>query len=129
MLRPDRIGNRHARRLLVAFTLAVTACGGCARFGDDMLQITPESFSACQGTNTVVHVKWDASSVVKNGGVRLWVYKPGNTRVLWMQAGAKGEAATGRWASDGWTVKLVSDKGRLLGMRTLQTTACPSSGG
>lgn len=116
-------------RLALLLLMCLPALAGCSHFGNDMLQITPATFSDCQGANIVVHVKWDATSVVKSGGVRLFVYKAGRQPALWVQASAKGEADTGLWASDGWTVTLVDDHGKLLATRTLQSTACPAAGG
>lgn len=116
-------------RLALLVLMCLSTLTGCSHFGNDMLQITPAAFSDCQGANIVVHVKWDATSVVKSGGVRLFVYKPGRQPALWVQASASGEADTGLWASDGWTVTLVDDHGKLLATRTLQSTACPVAGG
>lgn len=122
---PRRCRMRWVRLVLVC----LPALGGCSHFGNDMLQITPATFSDCQGANIVVHVKWDATSVVKSGGVQLFVYKPGRQPELWAQAPAKGEADTGQWAADGMTVTLVDDRGKLLATRTLQSTACPVTSG
>lgn len=119
---------RRTRQVLLALT-CLPVLAGCSHFGNDMLQITPATFSDCQGADIVVLVKWDATSVVRSGGVQLFVYKPGRQPVLWAQAPAKGEADTGQWASDGWTVTLVDDRGKLLATRTLQSTACPAAGG
>lgn len=94
-----------------------------------MLEISPPEFSACQGPDVVVGVSWDASSVVKHGGVSLFVYRPGQKRTLWIKGGPKGTAQTGKWASDGWTVVLVNDQGKLLATRTLQTTPCEAGSG
>lgn len=122
-----RIAEPCCRALLALACLVPLA--GCSHFGNGMLQITPAVFSDCRGTNIVVHVKWDATSAVKSGGVQLFVYKPGRQPELWMQVPARGEADTGQWASDGWTITLVDDRGKLLAMRTLQSTVCPAAGG
>lgn len=121
----DPMSHLHGRWLwgpLAAMTLALA---GCSHVGNDMLEITPRVFSECSGPNIAVRVEWNATSVVGDDGVRLFVYKPGRQPTLWMQAASKGEGQTGRWASDGWTVTLVDNHGRLLATRTLQTTACP----
>lgn len=97
---------------------------GCSRFGDSALEITPAVFSECQGTDIVVHVAWDATRFADGKEVKLFVYKPGQLPKLWMVTAPKGSADTGQWASDGWTVTLENAKGRVIGMRTLQTTAC-----
>jgi len=107
--------------LLVALSLAIP---GCSRFGNGMLEITPAVFSECQGVNISVHVAWDATSVVEHGTVKLFVHKPGHLPVLWRQSPPKGEADTGEWASDGWTITLVDDDHDVLSTRTLQTTPC-----
>lgn len=114
---------------LAALALLVAGLSGCSHFGNDMLEITPTSFPECQAPNIAVHVRWNAEPVVKDGGVQLFVYKPGGEPRLWMLAGPQGDADTGLWASDGWTVVLLDDHGKLLATRTLQTTACPAVSG
>lgn len=133
MLQPIRTANYRLAStrplrlpLLIAAAIGV---GGCSHFGNHALQITPAVFSECEGTNIAVNVKWDATSVGNGGAVRLFVYKPGQVPTLWQLAAPKGEAHTGKWASDGWTVTLVGDHGKLLGVRTLQSTPCPPSSG
>lgn len=123
-LERDRLARGRGRLLTLAVAGAVLALGGCSRFGDSMLEIAPTSFSECEGPNTVVRVTWNATSVVHNGHVRLFVYKPGGRPRLWIEAAPAGSAETGRWASDGWTVTLVGDEDRLLAMRTLQSEPC-----
>lgn len=106
--------------LLAAIVLAV----GCSRFGNAMLQFSPASFSDCKGPNIVVHVSWDAMRKTK-GPVTILVYKPGRPPVVWMpNVAPAGAHDTGEWMSDGSTMRLVDAKGRLLAMRTLETTAC-----
>ena len=127
MSRPHRTDSRIVKTgvlrplLLVALSLAIP---GCSRFGNGMLEITPAVFSECQGVNISVHVAWDATSVVEHGTVKLFVHKPGHLPVLWRQSPPKGEADTGEWASDGWTITLVDDDHDVLSTRTLQTTPC-----
>lgn len=113
------------RGLCVAAALLVA---GCSHFGNAELQITPAVFSECAGPDIVVHVAWNATRKTR-APVNLFVHKPGQTPVLWRQGEPKGEADTGAWASDGWTVDLVDQHGRLLATRTLVTTACPSATG
>lgn len=91
------------------------------------LDITPTVFSECKGPNVVVHVKWDASSVTKKP-VYLLVHKPGQAPSVWLMAAPKGEADTGKWASDGWTVALADSRHRRLAKRTLETVPCDASG-
>lgn len=133
MLRPRPTGNpwQSIRRCVrvVLLLAAALAVAGCARFGDATLEITPTAFSECQGDDIVVHVAWDASRLARGKNVRLFVYKPGQLPKLWMAAAPKGAADTGQWASDGWTVMMKDAKGRVIGMRTLQTTACAADSG
>jgi len=127
MSRPHRTDSRIAGMgmlpplLLMALSLAIA---GCSRFGNSMLEIAPTVFSECRGVNISVHVAWDATSVVKRGTVQLFVHKPGHLPTLWRQGPPKGEADTGEWASDGWTITLVDDDHNVLSTRTLQTTPC-----
>lgn len=109
--------------------MAIVALGGCSHFGDSTLEITPAEFPECHGPDIVVHVAWNASRSAEGENVKLLVYKPGQLPKLWMVAPPKGEADTGQWASDGWTVMLENAHGKLLGTRTLQTTPCPGESG
>ena len=116
------------RRLLSAATrtlvlAAVMLAAGCSRFGNSMLQFTPESFSDCKGPNIVVHVSWDATSKTKRN-VSIEVYKPGKAPTVWYMGPPKGQRDTGEWMADGSTVRLIDAKGKLLAMRTLTTTPC-----
>lgn len=114
---------------LVPLVAVALALASCSHFGNGMLEISPAVYPDCQAPDIAVRVTWDATAVVKGGGVQLLVYKPGRQPKLWLQAAAKGEAETGQWASDGWTVILRDEHGKLLATRTLQTTACPEPGG
>lgn len=121
--------RRRGGAWLAPLVVVALALAGCSHFGNDMLEISPAVYPECRDPDIAVRVQWDATAVVKGGGVQLFVYKPGVQPKLWIQAPAKGEAETGQWASDGWTVILLDDRGKLLATRTLQTTACPEPGG
>lgn len=110
--------------LRVVCVAAALLATGCSHFGNAELQITPSVFSDCAGPDIVVRVAWNATKATQKP-VKLFVHKPGQPPVLWRQGAPEGEADTGAWASDGWTVDLVDDRGRLLATRTLVTTACP----
>lgn len=122
-----RTGLDRRWRVVAVFAVA-SVLAGCSHFGNDMLEITPAVFSECQGPDIVVHVGWNATRAVKRGGVGLIVYKPGQRPVLWKHGKPKGEADTGKWASDGLTAVLVRDNGRLLATRTLESTPCATTG-
>lgn len=96
---------------------------GWLRFGRVSLEIEPTVFAACKGPNTVVHVRWDAISLTK-GTVYLLIHKPGQAPTVWLAVAPKGEADTGKWASDGWTVALADSHHRRLAKRTLETVPC-----
>lgn len=107
-----------------ALLVTVVTAAGCAQLGNSMLEFSPASFSDCEITNIVVNVRWDATSKTDEP-VTLLVYKPGKKPVAWMaDLAPKGEADTGKWMSDGSTMRLVDAHGRVLAMRTMQTTAC-----
>jgi hypothetical protein len=124
---PKANNVKHHRTLSLTLRSTVLAgvllAAGCSRFGNSMLEFTPASFPDCKGPNIVVHVRWNASGKTKDK-VTILVYKPGHAPVIWMSAAPKGQGDTGKWMSDGSTMRLIDAKGRLLAMRTLTTTLC-----
>lgn len=127
MQQPKTNDVRRHRALLVAtrtvFLCALMLAAGCSRFGNSMLQFSPESFPDCKGPNIVVQVSWNATSKTKQN-VRIQVYKPGKSPTVWYMGPPKGQRKTGKWMADGSTMRLISAKGKLLAMRTLETTPC-----
>jgi len=99
---------------------------GWMRFGRASLEITPDVFPQCKGPDIVVHVTWDATAVTKKP-VYLLVHKPGQAPTVWTLTAPNGEADTGKWASDGWTVVLADIHHRRLAKRTLETVPCMAS--
>ncbi len=102
---------------------AILLAAGCSRAGNSMLQFSPASFPECKGPNIVVRVSWDATKKTKKD-IRIQVYKPGKTPNIWYMGPPKGQRDTGAWMADGSTMRLLDAKGRLLAMRTLETTPC-----
>lgn len=116
----------HTLRLVSQSVLLVAAllATGCSRVGNSMLEFSPAVFSECEGVNIVAHVRWDATSKTHEP-VTLLVYKLGKKPTVWMRnVDPKGAEDTGKWMTDGSTMRLVDAKGRLLAMRTMQTTEC-----
>lgn len=126
--RPEIDARRHrvcVPRTRVLCCLAILCLSGCARLGNAELQFTPSVFSECEGPDIVVSVAWDAT-LQTQGPVFLEVHRLGQRPQLWMETAASGHSDTGDWMSDGTTIELRDDKGRLLAMRTLEMTPCPA---
>lgn len=102
---------------------AVLLLAGCSRFGSPALQFSPAMFPDCEDPNIVVHVSWDATGVTTES-ITIQVYKPGHAPTVWYKGPPKGQRDTGKWMADGSTMRLLDSQGRLLAMRTLQTTPC-----
>jgi len=100
---------------------------GCYAFGSSALEFTPSKLPSCKGPLISVHVRWDFAAVTR-GPVHIYVSSPGGTPKLWSIAKPEGEMDTGRWMHDGSTIIVRSSKGKLLGLRTLETTTCRKSG-
>ena len=107
--------------LAVGWILLLAGCGQRVQF-----DVSPASFPECEGPNIVAHVTWDASAVTQDP-IRIYVYKIGNSKVLWYQGAPKGERDTGKWIADGSTLRLETTGGKLLGERTVETTLCDKS--
>lgn len=103
---------------LGAFVLA-----GCSAFGSSELEFDPAKLPACKGPLIVVHLRWNFQAETGKP-VRIYVSSPGEVPKLWSVTGPKGDANTGRWMHDGSTITVRNSKGRLLGIRTLETTSC-----
>ena len=74
----------------------------------------------------VATVRWDAGSLAP-GGVSVFVESPGNARKLWLEAGPKDEAKTGKWVFEGSRFTLQSrETGDVLAQRSVDRIACPA---
>lgn len=128
MLQQPRTNDVKMRRAFSAATrtfvlAALMLVAGCSRFGNSMLEFSPASFPDCKGPNIIVHVDWDATSRTKQN-ISIQVYKPGKSPTVWYMGPPKGQRDTGKWMADGSTMRLIDSKGKLLAMRTLETTLC-----
>ncbi len=74
----------------------------------------------------IATVDWDAGTLAP-GGVAVYVESPGNARKLWVEAGPKDVATTGKWVFAG-TKFTLQDRvsGALLAQRSVDTIPCPS---
>ena len=109
--------------------LGALALAGCSAFGSSELEFNPAKLPTCKGPLIVVHLRWNFEAETKKP-VRIYISSPGEVPKLWSITGPKGEANTGRWMHDGSTITVRSSKGRLLGIRTLETeaTSCKRAG-
>ena len=95
---------------------------GCTRSSEVILELTPSVVSECL-TPVATRVRWDVSPLGLQWA-RLEVNNLGAPRKLWMAGPQKGEAESGAWAHDGYTVTLMSNNGVVLARRTLITEPC-----
>ena len=69
---------------------------------------------------------WDAGALA-TGGVSIFVESPGNARKLWVEAGQKDQATTGKWVFEG-TKFTLQDRvsGAVLAIRSVDKIPCPA---
>ncbi len=69
---------------------------------------------------------WDAGALAA-GGVSIFVESPGNARKLWVEAGQKDQATTGKWVFEG-TKFTLQDRvsGAVLAIRSVDKIPCPA---
>lgn len=81
----------------------------------------------CSETPVVIAtVGWDAGALAA-GGVSVFVESPGNARKLWVEAGQKDEATTGKWVFEGTRFTLQDRvSGVLLAQRSVDKIPCPA---
>lgn len=82
---------------------------------------------ACDETAVAIAtVKWDAGALAA-GGVSVFVESPGNARKLWVEAGQKDQATTGKWVFEG-TKFTLQDRvsGAVLAVRSVDKIPCPA---
>jgi hypothetical protein len=74
----------------------------------------------------VATLDWDAGALAA-GGVSIFVESPGNARKLWVEAGQKDQATTGKWVFEG-TKFTLQDRvsGALLAQRSVDKIPCPA---
>jgi len=69
---------------------------------------------------------WDAGALAA-GGVSVFVESPGNARKLWVEAGQKDQATTGKWVFEGTRFTLQDRvSGALLAQRSVDKIPCPA---
>ena len=79
----------------------------------------------CTGTPVAVATMgWDAGALAA-GGVSVFVESPGNPRKLWVEAGQKDQATTGKWVFEG-TQFTLQDRvsGAVLARRAVTKIPC-----
>lgn len=79
----------------------------------------------CTGTPVAVATMgWDAGALAA-GGVSVFVESPGNPRKLWVEAGQKDQATTGKWVFEG-TQFTLQDRvsGAVLARRVVTKIPC-----
>ena len=79
----------------------------------------------CSGTPVAVATMgWDAGALAA-GGVSVFVESPGNPRKLWVEAGQKDTATTGKWVFEG-TQFTLQDRvsGAVLARRAVAKIPC-----
>jgi hypothetical protein len=79
----------------------------------------------CSGTPVAVATMgWDAGALAA-GGVSVFVESPGNPRKLWVEAGQKDQATTGKWVFEG-TQFTLQDRvsGAVLARRAVAKIPC-----
>ncbi len=96
--------------------------GACSREAA-VLVLSPARVSAC-AQPVALDVQWDATRLNLKR-VKLEVNDIGRKPQTWHLAEARGQAQTGVWASDGFTVTLKAMNGVVLARRTLTTSPCP----
>jgi hypothetical protein len=73
----------------------------------------------------VATVGWDAGTLAA-GGVAVFVESPGNPRKLWIEAGQKDQATTGKWIFEGTRFTLQDrESGEVLAQRSVNKIPCP----
>lgn len=73
----------------------------------------------------VATVSWDAGTLAA-GGVAVFVESPGNARKLWVEAGQKDAATTGKWVFEGTRFTLQDRvSGAVLARRSVDAIPCP----
>lgn len=80
----------------------------------------------CTGTPVAVATMgWDAGALAA-GGVSVFVESPGNPRKLWVEAGQKDKATTGKWVFEGTRFTLQDRlSGEVLARRAVSKIPCP----
>lgn len=74
----------------------------------------------------VAMLRWDAGALAA-GGVSVFVESPGNARKLWLEAGQKDEATTGKWVFEGTRFTLQDRvSGAVLAQRYVDKIPCPA---
>ena len=106
---------------------AVPAEPGAAPADVLSFSMTPDSIRACDaGDGEIASIaKWDVAAQ----GIRevsIYVVDVEGERKLWLSAGAKGEAATGKWVFPRSRFQLVDrESGKSLSEVEIQSTPCP----
>jgi hypothetical protein len=116
-----------ARVVIVILVLAVTFAAIHRLRRHDYLSVTPSTFPACGQGDIVVHVKWDMRGTASGHYVLLEGRQLGLLPRIFAPGTLAGEIDTGRWVNDGTTIIVTDEKGRVLAMRTIESTECPAA--
>ena len=111
------------RALALGATPAVLLLGGGCNYRGAELEITPQVVSGCD-TPAALQVRWDVSGLGLKYA-RIEVNNVGERPKAWMpKTDSRGEAETGGWAHDGFTITVRSMNGVGLARRTMEATPC-----
>lgn len=93
------------------------------------LTLTPDRIDQCDSQNIEVQVSWYAPH---HTTVNIYVSRLGAPPQLWVSAGGRGTEKTGAWITDGSSVMVMDEHGRMLARRTMTSVDCgpdsPQSG-
>jgi hypothetical protein len=88
--------------------------------------VTPERYSECVGPIIVARIHWDMRGSASGPFVFLSAYRVGMLPTTFWSGPLVGDAVTGDWVTDGTTIILTDQKGRLLAKRTIESVDCPT---
>lgn len=116
-------GMRTTTIAFAAMAVVIATMAGSTHAPEALFVMESSVVSACQ-LPVATRVRWDVSPL----GLELAqveIHNLGQRPKLWVAGAATGEATSGAWADDGYTVVLKSKDGKVLASRTLTTTPCP----
>lgn len=97
------------------------------RSDNGMLTVDKARIDLCSEPEGIVSslIRWDASASGTQT-TQIWLQLPGQSAVLWSQAGAAGQASTGRWLRDGSQVILIDpENDQQLARIKIRALPCP----
>jgi hypothetical protein len=113
--------------IVVVLLIAATASVSKHWWRHAYLVVTPARYSECVGANIVAHVHWDMRGSAIGPYVYVSAYRVGMLPTTFSSGSLVGDAVTGEWVSDGTTIMLTDEKGRVLGKRTIESVDCPTT--